>query len=176
MTEQGRLKVLEGIFTSISIMEENKTIDLSIIDELEAFTESIKQFEDFWIESERLPLKNAFIAYHITRNVRIILEKVNSRIKESIRAYENPKVIYETMHIMPALVELYAAIETFKGKSIPPGVFPYLSNRLRILRDLAAEVSMLPSFEDEVKEVNIEKLKKSFSSFAGLIQEKYYEV
>ena len=176
MTEQGRMEVLEGIFTSIIEMEQNEKIDPKVVGKLESFIDSIKQFENFWIENESLPLNKAFIAYHTTRNIRIILEKINSRINESIRAHENPEVIHEAMRVMPALVELYSVIEPFKGKPIPSKVFPYLSNRLQILRNLASEVSMLPSFEDEVKEADIEKLKKSFSSFAGLIQEKYREV
>ena len=176
MTEQGRMEVLEGIFTSIMVMEQNNKIDPNVMDKLELFIDSIKQFEIFWIENESLPINKAFIAYHTTRNIRIILEKINSRINEAIRAHENPKVIQEALYVMPTLVDLYSTINSLKGKPISSEVSPYLSHRLRILRSLASDVSMLPTYEEEVKEANAETLKKRFSSFVGLIWEKYHGI
>jgi hypothetical protein len=89
---------------------------------------------------------------------------------------ENPHVISDSIQVVPILSELCEAILALKERVITPELLSFISNRLKLLRNIASNVSMIPSLEEEIKGIDKKKFKSRFSRFAEDLQAIFIEV
>jgi hypothetical protein len=151
-------------------MKQLQKVDTSVVEILDELIRKCKETERFWIESENLPVDTSFLLYHSTRNSRLVLEKMKDRFIMAAKKGENPHVISDSMEVVPILSELYEATSLLRERPIAPEVLSFISNRLKTLRNVAYKVSMLPSPEEEIAEVDRAKFKKHFGRFAETLQ------
>ncbi|MBS7635733.1 hypothetical protein KEJ37_00065 [Candidatus Bathyarchaeota archaeon] len=156
-------------------MEQLQKIDASVVKILDELIENCKEAERFWVESERTPVDISFLLYHSTRNSRLVLEKMKNRFITATKKNENPHVIADSIEIVPILSELYEATLSLKERPITPEILSFISNRLKLLRNMAHKVSMMPSPEEEIAEIDKAKFKKRFSHFAETLQAMFIE-
>lgn len=103
MEEKGHFAILSE---QLQKMERVDEVDISVVDTLNKMIEDCRLRERFWIENEGKPVDLAFLLYHASRNSRIILEKMKQRFFEAKEKHENPRVIGDSLVIMPFLSEL----------------------------------------------------------------------
>lgn len=156
-------------------MEQLQKVDVSIVEILDDLIKECKETERFWIENENLPIDTSFLLYHSTRNSRLVLEKMKNRFIMAAKKGENPHVISDSIEIVPIVSELYEATLSLKERPITLEILSFISNRLKLLRNVAYKVSMLPSPEEEIAEVDKAKFKKRFSRFAETLQAMFIE-
>jgi hypothetical protein len=156
-------------------MEQLQKVDVSVVEILDELIKECKATEHFWIENENVPIDTSFLLYHSTRNSRLVLEKMKNRFIMAAKKGENPHVISDSIEIVPIVSELYEATLSLKERPITPEVLSFISNRLKLLRNVAYKVSMLPSPEEEIAEVDKAKVKKRFSRFAETLQAMFIE-
>ena len=156
-------------------MEQLQKVDVSVVEILDELIKECKATEHFWIENENVPIDTSFLLYHSTRNSRLVLEKMKNRFIMAAKKGENPHVIFDSIEIVPIVSELYEATLSLKERPITPEVLSFISNRLKLLRNVAYKVSMLPSPEEEIAEVDKAKVKKRFSRFAETLQAMFIE-
>lgn len=163
-------------------MEEAQKVDISVADTLNDLIQKCKIDEQFWIKNEKMPIDASFLLYHCVRNSRLILEKMKQRFLSAYEKNENPHVIEDSIQVIPVLSEICEAISALKEKEpiISPEILSIISNRLKSLlkslRTVAANASMLPSPEEELKGVDKRKIKRRFSRFADALQAMFIEV
>jgi hypothetical protein len=155
-------------------MEQRQEADASIIEILDELIKNCRERERFWVESE-LPIDSSFLLYHSARNTRLVLEKMKNRFIMAVKSDENPHIISDSLEIIPILSELYDATLPLKEQPFSPEVLSFISNRLRLLRNMAYKVSMMPSPEEEIAGIDREKFKKRFSRFAETLQAMFIE-
>lgn len=164
-------KIFDEILSSIEEMERERKIDSSKIEKLDIPIEHLREYEDFWLTNEKIPIEDAFILYHTSRNLHLILEKIKSKFLSAVEKRENPKVAEDSLSILPMISNLYDALTSLWEEPLSKDVRLFLTRHLRTLRNTAAEISMLPSYEEEIKTVNIEDLKKEVEGFADTVKE-----
>lgn len=156
-------------------MEQLQKVDLSIIEILDELIRNCKETENFWVESENLPVDTSFLLYHSTRNSRLVLERMKNRFISAVEKNENPHIISDAIQIAPLVIELCEMAFSLKKRPITPEVLSFISNRLKLLRNTAYKLSMMPSPEEEIAEIDKKKFKKRFSRFAEALQAMFIE-
>ncbi|MBC7112708.1 MAG: hypothetical protein H5T34_01580 [Candidatus Methanomethyliales bacterium] len=159
-----------ALIEKLERMEQLKVVDISVLEILDDLIKDCKETELFWIENRNLPIDTSFLLYHSTRNSRLVLEKMRDRFITARKNKENPHIISDSIEIVPILSELYEATLSLRDRPITPEVLSFISNRLRLLRNIAHRVSMMPSPEEEIAKIDKEKFKKHFSRFAETLQ------
>lgn len=159
----------------IEKMEDSKKVDPAVIGVLDKLIESCKEIQKYWVEREDLPIEDSFILYHASRNSRLVLEKMKKRFLLAEERHENPEVIDDSLLMLPHLSELCSIVSFFTKRELTPESRLLISQRLRLLRDSASNVSMLPSPEEEKKGLNREKLKRRFDRFTNTLQAMFFE-
>lgn len=157
-------------------MEKSRKVDVSVINTLDSLIESCEKIEQSWIENKEIPIKSSFLLYHASRNSRLVLEKMKERFITASEIYENPGIINDSMLVVPILNGLCDLIFSLTKRAITPEMHSFVSKRLRLLRNTASNVSLLPSPEEEIKGVDRRKLKRRFSRFADTLQAMFIEV
>ncbi|MEX2705365.1 MAG: hypothetical protein Q6352_008910 [Candidatus Freyrarchaeum guaymaensis] len=151
-------------------MNETQKVDISVVKVLDSLIEDCRTNERFWIKNEKIPIETSFLLYHSTRNSRLILEKMKQRFILADEKEDNPHIVSDALQVVPVLNELYEVISALKYLEIKTELLSFLSSKLRQLRNVASIASMIPSPEEEIKEIDKKKLKRRFSRFADTIQ------
>lgn len=163
-----------GLIQLLESMEETQVVDLSITGIIDNLISDCSSTELYWMKSD-IPIETSFLMYHSSRNSRIILEKMKQRFIESVEKHENPAVIGDSLQVAPMLSELHQAVSFLKERKMAPEMYSLLSKRLKALRSVASDVSMLPSAEEELRSVDKKKLKRRFGRFADTVQAMFIE-
>jgi len=154
----------------IKKMQETKEVDISVVHIIDELIESCKHYEEFWVKDESVPIENAFLFYHALRNSRLVLEKMNERFKVAVERHENPKIINDSFAVVPVLSELCSTVFSLAKKEITYELKNLVSYRVRVLRDIASDNSMLPSSEEEMRGLNEKRLKERLTHFADSLR------
>lgn len=166
----GKLQVFESVYEQLSKMEEEKIIDISIVKHFDELIQDLKMQEQFWVDNRKVPIEDTFVIYHASRNSRLILEKMKNKFLVAEQKQANPKVIEDSLRVMPNLLELYATISPLVEKPITPEIRSLVLERLRAVKNIATEASMIPSFEEETKGVDPKLVKKQFANLTDTLQ------
>lgn len=161
--------IFEEACNKLTNMEEQKKIDLSILDDFAILQKTFSEEEKYW-KSSREPIKEAFVFFHSIRNCRMILEKMSLRFQFAKQKHENPKVVYSARLAIPRINDLYNMIAPFRKKRISNELLNLVRQRLKSLRDVAENTSMLPTIDEEVKGVLKSELKAKFEKVAENLQ------
>jgi len=156
-------------------MVKTKKVDESIIKNLETLQSQFFELENFWIEKSKVPIQDAFVLYHTGRSSRMVLEKLGERFQEAMKKHLNPKVVGDAERVIPLINELYNSIIPFTEKKLTYETRFSILTRLKYMRDVAADADLLPSIEEEKKDVDTAKLKRQFGEFASQLQAMFFE-
>jgi hypothetical protein len=175
MKRFSEIEVFDSIYTKLEEMEEQQKVDLSIINELDILMRRFKELELFWIENRKMKIDDAFILYHCARNCWNILNKMKTRFLEAHEKHLNPQVVRDSSSVISSIHTLYDLVGTPSEEPLSPEKMTLILNRLKEIRDIASNVSMLPSYQEETKDLNVLQLKKQFISMAKSLQAEFFE-
>jgi len=164
------------LFQQLDDMKKAQKVDISIVNTLDKLIENCKGIEQFWIKNEKIPIENSFLLYHALRNSRLVFEKMKTRFIKANKTHENPKIVEDSILVLPMLSELCNVIFALREREITPEICSFISRRLKSLRNIASHVSLLPSPSEEIKSVNRRKLMNRFSQLTDTLQGIFGEV
>lgn len=160
----------ELAYNKLTNMEIERKVDSAILKDFENLQKSFKELEDYWKLSEEIPVKEAFVLFHATRNSRMILERMRSQFLRAKEMHQNPEVVHSALLVLPRINDLYNMIEPLKKRKITSSMIQLIRHRLKLLRDIAENTSMLPTLEEEVKGVMASDIKKKIEIVANDLQ------
>jgi hypothetical protein len=154
--------LFESAYEQLSIMENEKKVDLSILKIFGDLNKSFIDIEKQWKISEDIPIGEAFLLFHSIRNCRSILEKMAYKFIRAKEMQQNPRVVYSALLVLPQINDVYNLVDTIGKSKISELSLNMLRQKLRMLRDVADNNSMLPSPSEELKGVLKGELRKKF--------------
>jgi hypothetical protein len=150
----------------LSEMQASRKLDLSSLDLMKtAITGSAKR-ERYWLSNREVEPQTAFVLYHAARNTRIVLEKMHERFVHASAIHENPKVVDDAMAVFPELAEMCGFVDSLQNIKVTADVLEFVRRRTRNLRSTAQRVNMMPTIEEELKDINRKDLAKQLNSVA----------
>jgi len=169
------IRVFDSIYNKLEEMEDKGKVDISILEEFDLLTRQFKEREFFWIENKRARVEDAFLLYHCTRNCTNLLEKMRIRFLEAEEKHLNPEVAKEAQQIMPTLNAIYEIVTLPLEESLNQERQMHIMQRLKEMRDIASSFSLLPTFQEETKDINVTKFRRHFMELAESLQASYFE-
>jgi len=162
--------LIEELSQQLQKMEKVGKVDTSVVNTLDNLVESCHSIENFWRDNDKIPIQNSFMLYHASRNARIILKKMKQRLIEARERHENPIVVEQSLAIIPSLSELCAIVSALTKQVPTKALVDIVSQKVEYLRDVAFINGLLPTPEEEMKELDQKRLKKCFGQFADTLQ------
>lgn len=165
----------EMLIDKFEQMEQEKTLDFSVLSDTDSTIKSCLDNEKFWISSEMHP-SDTFSMFHAIRNNRLIVEKIRERLVASKKTHDNPKIALDALNILPSMSEIFNFTTSMKDKELSKSVIDFISNRSRILRERAEYVALLPSIRDEAAGLDKRKIRSRLNRLAKAVEEEVFEV
>jgi len=165
----------EVIYDKLTSMEYKREIDVSILDDLKLCMHAFVELEEYWKSSEKAGVKEAFVLFHSARSSRMILGKLGMGFQKAKEKHQNPQIVHSASLVLPGVNDLYNMIKPLKDGKVNESIIPLVRRRLKALRDIAQNTSMLPSLEDEVRGVRASELKKRFEIIANNVEARISE-
>jgi len=150
-------------------MSARRSVDSSVIGKLETLVAQARHRESFWLKRRAVSRDDAFVMYHSWRNMRLVLSKMKSRVEVASTAHENPKVVTDSLEVLPCAVELFSALYCAEGGKLDENGKLELLERVTTLRSVASQASMLPSLEEELAEVDEKIVNNELAQMARAI-------
>jgi len=169
------LRLFDDVSASLEKMEAEGKVDLGIVDKLDALAEEGRRLENFWGTAKSVGITDAFVLFHASRNSRLVVEKLRSRLIAADGADENPSVLADAAKVIPPLHTLFLTLTFLKEKPITPNPISLVSGRLRTMRAIAAGASMLPSIGEEIQGLERQYVKERFKIFTRGVRETLVE-
>ncbi len=170
------LDIYEKLLFDLEKMAEKGKVDLSIVKGLELIGKKFSDCEEKWVATEKMAQEDAFLLYHASRSSRMIVDKMKNRFLLSEKNADNPKVVDDALKVLPIISEINNIVSPDETKlTINEETKSFLIGLVRILRNNAAEFSMLPSMDDEFKGIDREAFIKQLSLIADTLQGIFYE-
>lgn len=154
------------LLNKLEEMQVSRRLDPSSLEIMQIAIKETEQKESFWLSNKEISPQTAFVLYHASRNMRMVLEKMHERFDHATKMHENPKVVDDAMTVFPELSEICGFVDFLQEAEIKPDTLEYVRRRIRALRNTAQKVGMLPTIEEEVKAVNKVELAKEFGDLA----------
>lgn len=154
------------LFKQFEAMQVSHEVDKTTISTIGLVLEECKHREKFWVSNTEIPPQAAFVLYHASRNTRIIFEKMHNRFIRASELHQNPKVIEEAFVVFPDLSEMCDLLDSLRGKEITPEMTGFIRKRVRTLRNTAEKVGMLPTIDEETREIDKKELAKELGELA----------
>lgn len=170
MKELKKSNLLGELSEQLQKMEKAGKVDVSIVNTLDKLIDVCQSTENFWRDDEKVTIQSSFLLYHASRNARIIIKKMKQRFIEAEEKHENPAVLHESLAIIPSLSELCATVSSLTTQTLTNELVNIVSEKLEYLRDIAFVHSLLPTPEEEMEELDKNRLKKRFGQFADTLQ------
>lgn len=152
--------------SELEVMRVAREINITVTNTIAKVVAECKDREKFWISNTTIPSQVAFTFYHASRNVRIIFEKMHDRFVQALERHENPKVVDQASIVFPELSEMCDLLDSLGKGKITSEMIEFIKKRVRILRNTAQKVGMLPTIEEETKAVNKEELLQELGELA----------
>ena len=156
----------DAFSSSLEEMHNSRILNESSFPTIEKTIEESKQRESYWMSSSEIPTKTAFLMYHASRTIRLVLERMFDRFIDATRLHENPKVVDDAIAVYPELNELCHFIDSLKKSDISDDLGAFVRRRVRNLRNTAQKVKMFPSTKEEIEKVNKEEFAKELNDIA----------
>lgn len=167
--------LFESAYEQLAVMENDKKVDLSILQNFANLNKFFVKMETQWKKSDTIPIGDSFLFFHSIRNCRTILEKMAFKFVRAKEMQQNPKVVYSALLVLPQISDVYNLVDTLGKTKISELSIQMLREKLRMLRDVAENNSMLPIPAEELKGVLKGELKKKFQMVAEDLQESICE-
>jgi len=150
-------------------MATDRRVDSRVVEKLDVLAQQAKERERSWLKSRAVPRDDAFVLYHSWRNMRLVLFKMKSRVESASTMHENPKVATDSLQVIPCLVGVFSALHCAEAETIDESGKLELLERIRTLRSVASEASMLPSLEEELAEMDEKIVRNELAQMARAI-------
>lgn len=160
----------ENLILQFEHMESKGEIDPSIINDLNDAIQNCIELEKYW-SSRFDDIDSSFTVYHAVRNTKIITDKIINRVLISKEKSDNPKVAFDTLQILPIMSDIFNMSVKLKGEMLQNNIINYLYKLTRTLRGKSSELSLLPAFEDEMKDVDVDEIRSRLIQLSEKILE-----
>ena len=141
------------IKNSLEQMQQSGKVDLAILDDIITLNETLKTIKGKWFE---IADSNGFYFYQATRNVELILGKMEHRFTNSHEAKEPLKIIQDSLMVLSHMDDVLEAIQKF---TIKPQMVNDVLQKTYSLRDKAIDVNLLESLEVSREGINRDNLR-----------------
>jgi len=142
-------------------MESDGQVNLEILELFDKLIDIAQTHETQWEKTKSVGRGDAFPAYHLCRNSRLVLMKAKNRFRTASAKHENPKVALQTLELLPTLITTFEMIvkqERDYGNK--------LYEQSRRLRGVAAKVDMLPDLSQELVGSDARSLRQGVTKFS----------
>lgn len=169
-------QVFDSIYNKLEEMESRGRVNLSVLEEFDLLMKRFKELELLWIErAQRAKVEDVFLLYHCSRNCWNVLNKIRTRFLEAEKKNLNPTIARDSQQVMPTLNILYEIVTLPLSEALNKEQQMLIIRRLKEMRDIASTLSLLPTFQEETKDINITKFRRHFREFAESLQASYFE-
>lgn len=175
MKKFDELHVFDSSYKKLEEMGNKRRVDLSILEEVDLLMKRFKELEIFWTENKKAKVEDAFIMYHCARNCSNVLARMRGHFLEAEKKHLNPSVVREAQQILPTLSSLYSIVILPLEKPLNKEQQTHITQRLRDMRNIASSLSLLPTFQEETKDINLIQLRRRFRGLAESLQASYFE-
>jgi hypothetical protein len=163
MTTKSIFDYVNGMRSDLSRMEAKGFIDRSFVTKIDTLDSELITMKQYWINQKAVSIRSAFIFYSAMHNAKLVLGKMKERFKNADKTGDNPGVACDSLLVMPIISELYQ--KTAQAAEEKQKLNPFLPNEtlklVSALRTTAKLVNLLPTPDEEVKEVDKNQLRKT---------------
>ena len=152
-----REQIIREINDSLNHMEEAGKVDMSILDNLKQLGEFLCKIKTKWLEHTDT---DAFYFYQAARNVELILEEMKGRFKKSQTAGGDPKVVADSLTLMP---EIDAVLKMSEESIVSEHTINAILDKTRKLRNVAANRNLIESLEIDRDSIDKDNLRCRFT-------------
>ena len=139
-------------------MEESGKIDLAILNSLSKLRDLLKGIKSRWLEIED---SDGFYFYQAARNTELILDKMESRFKDSQKADDNPKIAEDSLVLLPAIDEILEITQSYK---VSEHSINEVLSKTRDLRNQAASTNLLEPLEANKEYIDKDNMRLRFAA------------
>lgn len=176
MKKFGEIQVFDTIYGKLEKMESEERVDLSVLEDFDLLIKRFKELEHFWImRSTKTKVEDAFLLYHCSRNCWNVLNKIRTYFLDAEKKHLNPIIVRNAQQVMPTLSALYEVVSLPLTEALSKEQQMLITQRLKAMRDIASTLSLLPTFKEETKDINLTKFRRHFRDFAESLQASYFE-
>jgi len=150
----------------LEAMQVSRKITSSAIPTIGAVVEECKNREKFWVSNTEVTPQVTFVLYHASRNTRIIFQKMHTKFVRASELHLNPEVVDQATTVFPELLEMCNLLDSLKEGKTTPEMIGFIRKRVRSLRTTAQKVSMLPTIQEEVEEVDKDEMEQELKELA----------
>ena len=151
-------QILVEIKNSLDKMEETGKVDLAILDNFTTLRKFLRTIKSKWLDVED---SDGFYFYQATRNVELILGKMEYRFKNSQKAKDNPKIAEDSLVLLPAIDNILEATQTFE---INEQTIDDVLRKTYSLRNKAASTNLIEPLEISRETLDKDNLKLQFTA------------
>jgi len=163
MTIKSVFSYINSMRSDLNQMEAKGSIDSSFMARIDTLNSELTKMRQYWIDQKEISIGSAFIFYSAMHNSKLVLRKMKERFKSAETTGDNPGVACDSLLVMPIISEVYqkAAQAAEEKRRLNPFLPNEMLKLVSTLRTTAKLVSLLPTLEEEVKEIDENQLKKT---------------
>lgn len=139
-------------------MDETEKIDLAILNSLSKLRDLLKGIKSRWLKVEN---SDGFYFYQAARNTELILDKMESRFKDSQKADDNPKIAEDSLILLPVMDEILEITQSYK---VSEDSINEVLGRTRDLRKQAASTNLLEPLEANKECIDKDNMRLRFAA------------
>ena len=158
------------IGSSLATMVEQEKIDPQIVTRLDALISFFREKEKYWKGNKSVSLASAFALYHAWSNLRLIASKMRYRFQLAEKRHENPKTAVDGLRVFPTLLDVCTHLSEVGDRELTEDEDTATYDGVTELRNIAYHSGMLPSMDEELREVDKKAVIEEFEKFATGIQ------
>ncbi|RLI54551.1 MAG: hypothetical protein DRO87_04775 [Candidatus Thorarchaeota archaeon] len=167
--------LFEKVLEYVDSAEESGQVDAGILEPLSGLRAVFQELQQHWLqEVPDSQLQDTFAMYHVARNCELILSRMIERFRKAPLIGDNPKVAEDTSTLLPLLIDSFMVMKAeIDYPTIESSIKGF--SLARRLREVARMVDMLPSAEDEERDIPREIRKRGLAhlarNLAGMVSE-----
>jgi hypothetical protein len=158
------------IGSSLATMIEQEKIDLKIVTQLDALVSFFEEKEKYWKGNKSISPMSAFALYHAWSNLRLIASKMRDRFQMAEKRHENPKTAVDGLRLLPTMLDVFTHLSEVGDRDLTKDEDTATYDGTTELRNIAYHSGMLPSMNEELREVDKKAVIEEFERFATGIQ------
>ena len=154
---------INSMRSDLNQMEAKGSIDSSFITKIDTLNSELTKMGQYWIDQKEISVGSAFMFYSAMHNAKLVLSKMKERFKSAKKTGDNPSVACDSLLVMPMISEVYqkAAQAAEEKQRLKPFLPNEMLKLVSTLRTTAKLVHLLPTLDEEVKEIDKNQLKKT---------------
>jgi len=156
-------------------MEAAGKVDPVIAQRIDQIVRKLVVTEEEWIRNRDVDVRDAFAMYHSLRVTHVVAEQLKQHILMAEKREDNPLVVEQALKVLPMLVDIQETVTRFLSKRISKGTRNVIHYKARELRDLAEDLGLYPSFEEEISGLDKGKLAKQVERVASKVATEFEE-